>query len=265
MFRRVPVRTVAVAAAITAVIAAGSASYSASYPLPGGVAVQPGDTLWAIAIANGVTVDQLAAANGMSPSDVLLVGRHLVIPTAASSSAGASTGGSTSGASSQGTTAASSANFCATTTFWQGPWGQIPSQLAANPSELSLRPVMEHWAYTYGVAPALVEAIAWQESGWQEDVVSSAGAVGVGQLLPATASFVQNDLIGTNLDINSTNDNIRMEAAFLAYLVREVGNSPCRVAAAYYQGPAALVAYGVYPETEQYVRDVLALEPEFSY
>jgi hypothetical protein len=55
-----------------------------------------------------------------------------------------------------------------------------------------------------------------------------------------------------------------MEAAFLAYLIREVGNNPCRVAAAYYQGPAALATYGVFPESEQYVRDVLALESEFS-
>lgn len=259
MLQRAAVRAAAATAVAAAAVAAGTASYSSSGSLPGTVTVQPGDSLWNIAIANGVTVAQLASANGMSPSDVLLIGKQLKIPTPGSPSTPPQPA-STAPAASTTTTAS---NFCATTTFEQGPWGQIPSLLAQSPDRLALRPVMTQWADTYGVAPGLVEAIAWQESGWQQNVVSPDGAVGIGQLLPATAAFVQNDLIGTPLNIKSANDNIRMESAFLAYLIREVGNNPCKVAAAYYQGPAALAAYGVYPESEQYVRDVLALEPEF--
>ena len=212
--------------------------------------MQPGDTLWGIAADHGITVDQLAAANNMSPNDLLLSGRQLVIPGAGAPSAGAS--------------GSRGANFCATATFTSGPYGQIPNALADNPERLALRPVFVHWAETYGVAPALVEAVAWEESGWQQGVVSGDGAVGIGQVLPVTASFVNNDLLGANLNINTASDNIRLEAVFLAYLIRQVGNNACLVAAAYYQGPAAVLSYGVYSESEQYVRDVLALEPEFS-
>ena len=257
------VRIAVVAAALSAVVFVGQASYSSS-SLPDGITVVAGDTLWGIATANGLTVQQLAAANNMSPSDLLLIGRHLVIPT----SGGGSSGGSSSGGGVVDTSASvagsgSGFDFCADTSFYRGTWGVLPWQLQNDPGRLALRPLLAHWAEAYGVAPALVEAVAWQESGWQEGVTSSADAIGVGQLLPGTADFVSNDLLGTPLSIYSTNDNIRMMSAFLAYLIRQVGNSPCRVAAAYYQGPAALASYGVFPETEQYVRDILALEPRF--
>lgn len=261
MFQRAAVRTAAAATAVAAVVAVGTVSYSTnSGSLPGAITVQAGDSLWNIAIAHGVTVPQLAAANGMSPNDILPIGKQLRIPTPGAPAAPAKP--ATAKAAAAANTLPSAASFCSAS-FYQGPWGQVPSLLAQSPDRLALRPVMVQWANTYGVAPGLVEAIAWQESGWQQNVVSAAGAVGIGQLLPATANFVQNDLVGTRLNIKSANDNIRMEAAFLAYLIRVVGNNPCTVAAAYYEGPAALASVGVYPDTEQYVRDILALEPEF--
>jgi murein DD-endopeptidase MepM/ murein hydrolase activator NlpD len=240
--------------ALAVAIFAGSADYGGSV-LPRTIIVQPGDTLWGIATANGLSVAQLAAANGMSPNDILLIGRHLVIPATSPTPAAAAAAGPAG--------AGGEATFCADTSFYKGPWGQLPSQLTADPSRLALRPTMVSWAQTYGLDPALVEAVAWQESGWQQGVVSGSGAVGIGQLLPSTASFVDNDLVGARLNLNVASDNVQMEAAFLAYLVHQVGANACMVAAAYYQGPAALRSYGVFPETEQYVRDVLALEPEF--
>jgi soluble lytic murein transglycosylase-like protein len=240
--------------ALAAAIFAGSADYSGS-TLPRTITVQSGDTLWGIAVANGLTVAQLAAANDMSPSDLLLIGRHLVIPVGSPSAQEA--------IATTPTQSASEATFCAVTTFYRGPWGVLPAPLQADPARLALRPVMVSWADAYGLDPALLEAVAWQESGWQEGVISGAQAVGIGQLLPATARFVDNDLVGANLNFRSATDNIHMEAAFLAYLVRQVGNNPCMVAAAYYQGPAAVETYGVFPETQQYVRDVLALQPQF--
>jgi LysM repeat protein len=70
-----------------------SAASSSSSAGSGGYVVQPGDTLSAIAAANGVTVDQLAAENGLDANGILQAGAHLSVPGApvtSSSSAGAS-------------------------------------------------------------------------------------------------------------------------------------------------------------------------------
>ena len=119
------------------------------------------------------------------------------------------------------------------------------------------------WANHYDLSAPLLEAIAWQESGWQQDVVSSAGAVGTGQILPSTASFVSTDLVGMPLNIKSQSDNIRMSAALLSYLADIEGNNRCDVIAAYYEGSINLSRYGVFPDTQAYVANVEALIPEF--
>lgn len=255
LVRRPVIGGLVAAIALATVVVAGSASYSASYT-PRVMVVQRGDTLWGIATANHITVAQLAAANHMSANDLLLIGRRLVIP--ASSAPPVHTASVV-----WKDSAAGPAPFCAATAFAQGPRGVLPAALAANPSLLALRPVMQRWAAAYGVSPALVEAIAWQESGWHESAVSASDAVGVGQLLPSTADFVNQNLLGTDLSLNSTSDNIRMSAAFLAYLAHQFGNDTCMVAAAYYEGPGAVRAYGVYPGAEFYVRDVIDLMPRF--
>ncbi len=138
----------------------------------------------------------------------------------------------------------------------------LPAALAADPSRLALRPIFVQWAEDYGLSPSYVEAIAWEESNWQEGAVSSANAIGVGQLLPSTAAAV-NQRLGTNLSINSASDNIRMEAAYLASLRETVGGNPCIMTAAYNEGPTNLRTVGVYPVTQQYVVDVLSLQARF--
>lgn len=51
-----------------------------------------------------------------------------------------------------------------------------------------LAPYIQGVADRYGLDPALLAAVFWTESGYQADVVSSAGAVGLGQLMPGTAA-----------------------------------------------------------------------------
>lgn len=243
--------------------------------------VQPGDTLWAISRADGLTVAQLAAANNMNPNDLLLVGRRLVIPTPGSRSSGnpssatqisatqiSATRPSASPSSSarSASPASSGANpwtFCSTFVPQSGPWGVLPALLQESPQRLALQPLFERWANYYNLSLPLLEAIAWQESGWQQNVVSSAGAVGTGQILPSTATFVSNDLVGERLNIKSESDNIRMSAALLSYLADLEGNNRCDVIAAYYEGSINLSHYGVFPETQAYVANVEALIPEF--
>jgi N-acetylmuramoyl-L-alanine amidase len=249
-------------------VAAGAASATTSSQT---YVVQPGDSLWAISQANGITVAQLAAANDINPNDILPIGRHLYIPPASSSTGSSNTGSSSTASSSSGSSSGSNQGssgsnpwtFCSTFTPSSGPWGQFPQLLQETPSRLALEPLFERWAGYYNLSLPLLEAIAWQESGWQQNAVSSAGAIGTGQIMPATAAFISSTIIGQRMNIHSTNDNIRMSAAFLNYLADLEGNSRCMTIAAYYEGPLNLSQYGVFPETQAYVASVEALIPEF--
>lgn len=244
-------------------VLAGQASFSASGPPT--YVVRSGDTLWSIAAEDGLTVSQLASANGLNPSGVLWVGTRLVIPARGGSSSSSYTS-STSSAAPQpalasATTSTSGRSFCSNFSM-PGGSEPLPSFLQANPSRLALRPYFVEWANNYGVSPSLLEAVAWQESGWQEGVTSSASAVGVGQLLPSTARFVNQQLIGSQLSISSASDNIRMSASYLAYLYRATG-STCAAIASYNEGLANYEAYGVLPGVGSYVTSVASFVPAF--
>jgi soluble lytic murein transglycosylase-like protein len=251
-------RLIAVLCSLGLLVAAGAAGYATSAAHV--YVVQPGDSLWAISQANGLTVAQLAAANNMSENDLLLIGRSLYIPA---SGAAATAPPATTASAPSGDAGANPWTFCSTFSESGGQWGVLPALLQQSPGRLALQPLFMHWASYYGLSLPLLEAIAWQESGWQQNVISSAGAVGTGQLMPGTASFISTQLIGSTLDINSVSDNIRMSAAFLAYLAGIEGNNRCDTIAAYYEGPLNLSQYGVFPESQAYVASVEALIPEF--
>lgn len=117
---------------------------------------------------------------------------------------------------------------------------------------------IDRWAIHYGVSPKLARALAWQESGFQPQVRSSVGAVGVMQVIPATRSFVELFVIGQPVP-RTTDGNIRVGVAYLDHLLREFKGNVRRALGAYYQGPAAVREDGLYPETRRFVANVLAL------
>jgi LysM repeat protein len=251
-------RLIATLLGLGLLVAAGAAGYSAG----GTYLVKSGDSLWAISHANGISVSQLASANHMRPSDLLLIGRKLNIPgkpgppppvlqTASIASQTANQ------------PAANPWTFCSNFRPNGGPWGVLPAQLRHSPQRLSLQPLFIKWANHYNLSLSLLEAIAWQESGWQQGVISPVGAIGTGQIMPGTANFITSNIIGMPMNINSVSDNIRMSAAFLGYLSDLEGNNMCATIAAYYEGPLNLGHYGVFPETQRYVASVEALIPRF--
>src|SRR5450759_4530473 len=67
-------------AAVAVLLFIGQAGFSTSGPRT--VTVQPGDSLWGLAYRYHMSIDRLAAANGMQLSSMLLVGRRLQVPAA---------------------------------------------------------------------------------------------------------------------------------------------------------------------------------------
>lgn len=108
-----------------------------------------------------------------------------------------------------------------------------------------------------GVDPHLALAVAWQESGWQMDVISSAGAIGPMQVLPSTADWME-QYVGHRLQPRKLRGNAITGTTLLRVLRQHTGSTRHQVAA-YYQGLGAVQRHGLYDETRPYVRNVLAL------
>lgn len=105
------------------------------------------------------------------------------------------------------------------------------------------------------VSPALVLAVIGIESSGRVDVVSSAGAEGLMQLMPATAERFGVD------DSKDASQNIKGGVAYLDWLIGEFDGDPLMVLAAYNAGEGAVRGAGgvpAYAETRAYVPKVLA-------
>ncbi len=146
----------------------------------------------------------------------------------------------------------------ALTTLSRGPDGEM----VRAPRLQSMQTVAE----TYGteilkatvgtdVSPALVLAVIGIESAGQASAVSHAGAVGLMQLIPATA-----ERFGVT-DSTDPAQNIKGGVAYLDWLLDEFDNDPLMALAAYNAGEGAVRSnQGVppYAETRDYVPKVLA-------
>jgi LysM repeat protein len=248
---------------------------------PTTVTVASGDTLSAIAARHGVSVAALAAANGITDPDRIAAGRVLRLPGATSAGAAPASGRSAGRThrvrrgDSLGAIAARygvSVRGLAAANGIRNPdlvvAGRVLRIPGASPSSGVVHPVatgrsqvgsmLNAAAFRHGVDPALARAVAWQESGWNQSIMSSAGAVGVMQLMPGTARWLGRDVLGRPLDRHSTSDNIDGGVAFLAWLMRRTGDTRTAVAA-YYQGLESVRTRGLYDDTAAYVRNVLAL------
>ena len=107
----------------------------------------------------------------------------------------------------------------------------------------------------YGVPAALLAAVAKQESGYDPNAVSRAGARGLMQLMPGTART-----LGVR-DPFDPSQAIDGAARMLRDLTARFGSTELALAA-YNAGPGAVLKYqGIppYPETQHYVRNVMSL------
>jgi LysM repeat protein len=187
-----------------------------------------GDTLASVSTLLSVDESALADANGLSTSDSLSTGTTLQVPDD------------------------------------PGVTETTPAGVAQVEDSDHLADEMEHWADDYGVEPALLKALAWQESTWDNSAVSEAGAIGIGQLMPETITYVATDLLGEpTLSAENADDNIQMSARYLAYLLELNGGDWGAALASYNQGPTQVRRDGWNAAGTQYVTDVMALTRGF--
>ncbi|MBI3396350.1 MAG: lytic transglycosylase domain-containing protein [Spirochaetia bacterium] len=114
-----------------------------------------------------------------------------------------------------------------------------------------LEKLIEQASVRNGVSPEIVRAVVAQESGGQKDAVSSAGALGLMQLMPETAKG-----LGVNPRIPA--ENLDGGVRFLKSMALRFGNLD-QALAAYNAGPGAVEKYGgvpPYSETVNYVKKI---------
>jgi LysM repeat protein len=121
-----------------------------------------------------------------------------------------------------------------------------------------VRSLVTRMAHHYGVPKSLALAVAWQESGWRQRRISSAGAIGVMQVMPDTGRWMR-WYAGRKLRLRDTHDNIQAGVMTLRVLqswTRYDNNA----IAAYYQGLGAVRKHGFFTDTRQYVRSVRGIQ-----
>ena len=136
------------------------------------------------------------------------------------------------------------------------------------------QPVLPAWAYTdtspppvppqyaaaltqaaaaANVSPTLLSALVWQESRWNQAAISPKGAIGLAQLMPATAR---------TLGVNPADPvaNLNGGARYLRQLLDEFNGDVERALAAYNAGPGRVHSSGGVPaiaETRNYVASIV--------
>ena len=216
--------------------AAPAVSKPAAAPAPASVSheVAAGETLRGIAVRYDTTVAAIAAANGISNPSFIRTGQVLVVPDAT-----ANTGGT--------------------------PLTGLPAAIAASVAQRdAIRRLIVAEAKAQGVPAALALAVAWQESGWRQDVVSSAGAIGIMQLIPASGDWVGESLLGEPVNLYDASSNVRAGVRLLRHYLDRYGGDRSLALAAYYQGQTAVDRHGIYPVSRPYIESVLRLERLFS-
>ncbi len=193
----------------------------------GSYVVQPGDTLSGIAYRHGVSTSQLQTSNGISHADYIYAGQVLTIPSAYSEP-------------------------------------DVPSLVFPDrPWDPSLEAMIDDIAWMEGVDPGLVKAVATVESGWRQWAVSSAGAVGIMQVMPGTVAWLETDVFGFGFnEYESAWDNVRLGARYLRILL-DATDSDYDAVAAYYQGLSPTEAGVYYAGTAGYASMVLAVRDAY--
>ena len=123
--------------------------------------------------------------------------------------------------------------------------GPRPPEFSSLVYPLEYRTTVAAFSAQYGLDPYFVMALICQESHFNVDAVSPAGAIGLMQLMPATAKRQARklDLTYSAAKLHDPDFNLRLGIAYLADLFPDFGNDTLLVLAAYNAGPSAAQAW----------------------
>jgi LysM repeat protein len=200
--------------------------------------VRYGETLSGIAMRYRVSIESIVVANRLTDASFIWAGQQLRIPGRADP------------------------------TTRQSQRVGVGSRMPAEMVQLVQRRggigrIIAAEARRQGVPPTLAMAVAWQESGWQAGVVSSAGAIGVMQLLPSTADWISATMLGERVNLWDARSNVRAGIRLLRHYLERYGHDRSLALAAYYQGQAGTDRHGIYPVSRSYIASILLLQEMF--
>ena len=145
------------------------------------------------------------------------------------------------------------------------PQGMVKPPLSM-PGYASAKPVLEEAARAQALDPALVIAVAAAESAFNADAVSPKGALGLMQVMPATAQrygVAARSTQEVRQAVMEPKLNAHIGSKYLADLLRIFDGNKELALAAYNAGEGAVLKHGrripPYPETQQYVERVLSI------
>jgi soluble lytic murein transglycosylase-like protein len=256
------------------IVVATAASVTVATPAAraGSYTVRRGDTLSDVARRHGTSVAALARMNRLSNPNFIVAGRSLRVPTSVgvASVHVVRTGETLSAiAARYGTSVDSLArinrisdpNLIVAGTKLKVPVGSPETTALESAPTSSIEASLENQSATHAVDTSLTKAVAWQESGWQQDVRSKAGAIGVMQVMPDTAKFVNRSLGGGKLNVRRADDNVHLGVMYLRHMLKTMG-SKRKALAAYFAGPGNVNRRLTRPQ-RHYANNVLAIRNRF--
>ncbi|WP_246165431.1 lytic transglycosylase domain-containing protein [Arthrobacter yangruifuii] len=219
--------------------------------------VAAGDTLSAIAAKHGVSLSGVLASNGLTQSSVIRPGQQLRVDGSTVSVTAAAP--------------ASAPTDLVPNTFLHYTY---PDHVVADanlnkqalnsvpvPDRAQMQQIVADTAAQMGVDPALAQAFAFQESGFDQRAVSPANAIGTMQVIPSSGEWAS-DLVGRKLNLLDPYDNATAGVAIISALIRSSDSLETAIAS-YYQGQYSVTTHGMFDDTRGYVRSVLAHRASF--
>ena len=114
------------------------------------------------------------------------------------------------------------------------------------------------------VNPYLAMGLGWWESGWNESAVSSAGAIGVMQIMPDTAKAAGPSLLHRQVNLDDISDNIELGCAILHNNLVTYHGDIVRALTDYYGGPSLVTDWShLRPDAQRYVWGIYHLALAF--